>query len=126
MDIALLTPHFCFRVCSVSFDGRTQFERYFYADTTHLNTEHVLYHADTRFNRISAETLGNNPIGFVGDAVQILIEKHYEHTGLYDPFSTGYCKEPFDSKGSGATQVCDEFGIQLFEISAQNYAQISY
>jgi hypothetical protein len=123
MDIQLLTTEFCVRAHAVRIDGRTEYDRFFYADASDINTEHVLYHAQPKYNRISEESLNGDPIAFISDALKILIENQANGTGLYDPFSCCYCKESFSPSTPPLTQ---EFGIRLFEISKQDFEQISY
>ena len=123
MDIQLLTTEFCIRAHSVRIDGRTLYDRYFYADVSDVNTEHVLYHARPDYNRISEDTLKTAPIAFISEALKIMIEKRYNSTSLYDPFDCGYCKESFSPS---TPPISQEFGIQLFEISKQDFERIAY
>lgn len=121
-DIELSTTEFCFRANSVFIDGKKNYDRYFYADLSNMNTEHILYHANKDKNRISIPTLKTNPIAFVSDAVRIIIEEKYGTTGLYDPFSAGFCKESHSPKSDPVFK----FGIKLFEITKEAYETISY
>lgn len=119
----LLTTEFCFRARSVSIDGKTIYDRYFYADVSRINTEHVLYHSNKEKNRISSESMRANPTGFISDAVEILIARQFGTTGLYDPFSCEYCKKPYAPK---TKEIHGGFGVRLFEISKKDYDRISY
>lgn len=123
MDIQLLTSEFCVRARAVKIDGKVVFDRYFHADVSALNTEHVLYHARPNYNRISEDCLSNDPIAFISDALKILIEKHCGSTGLCDPFDCSYCKESFSPNTDPLTK---EFGIQLFEVSRAEFEKMSY
>jgi hypothetical protein len=121
-DIQLSSTEFCLRANSVFIDGKKNYDRYFYADLSEMNTEHVLYQANKKTSRISVSTLQDNPIAFVSDAVKIIIEESYGTTGLYDPFSCGYCKQSYLPR----SEPILKFGIKLFEITKRTYDNISY
>ncbi|MDQ8188642.1 hypothetical protein [Pelagicoccus sp. SDUM812002] len=121
-DIKLSSTEFCFRANSVFIDGKKNYEKFFYADLSEMNTEHILYQANKKTSRFSLTTLQDNPIAFVSDAVKIIIEENYGTTGLYDPFSSEYCKESYSPK----SEPIVKFGIKLFEITKGAYDKISY